>query len=96
MNEQKTYVPKSYARGRQTKTGEIIGLDFHAETLIAFIRENTNERGYIKFDVIPRKNPDEKNTHSISLNTWKPAGQPKAKPEGYSGQKPEPEDEPPF
>ncbi len=99
MSEKPTYVPKSYARARQTKFGEVLCLDFQAEALITFIRENTNERGYIKIDVVPRKTPDEKSTHSLVLNTWKPEGkreQPKAKPEGYSGQKPEMDDDVPF
>ena len=85
MNETKTqrqYVPKSKAKAVETSFGQVIKLGFDAEVLIGFITQNKNERGYINFDVTPRKQADDYgNTHSVVLNDWKPDANytPKAK-----------------
>lgn len=75
MNE-KTYVPKSSAKLRQTKIGDIITLGFNVAELVTFAQKHANEKGYINLDIVPRRTPDERNTHSVVLNDWKP--QPKA------------------
>ena len=71
MAEPKTYLPKSYVKAIKTQFGEILKLDVDAEALIAFAQQHKNERGYLKLDIVPRKNPDEKSTHSVCLNTYK-------------------------
>ena len=46
---------------------------FNVEKLIAFAQENANERGYVNFDITPRREVSERgDTHSISLDDWKP------------------------
>lgn len=97
MNEPRIYVPKSKAKAVQTKFGDVLRLGFHAESLIAFVRANANQAGYVNLDVVPRKATDEwGNTHSIVLNTWKPGDTPRP----ATTRKPtpnEPDDtEPPF
>ena len=75
MNErkQKVYVPKSKAKSQQTTFGDVIKLGFHADSLIAFIKEHQNDRGYINLDVVPRREVDQYgNSHSVQLNDWTP------------------------
>lgn len=74
MAEQKQYVPKC---GVKTVTfqdgGEMFKLNFHAETLINFVKANTNEKGYITFGMTERREPSQYgDTHSLWLDTWKP------------------------
>jgi hypothetical protein len=74
MNEKpiRAYVPKSNARVQKTNFGDILKLGFNAESLIDFIKQHTNDRGYINFDVMPRKETDQYgNSHSVVLNEWK-------------------------
>ena len=74
MAEPKTYVPKSGAKKIEFQTGgSLMKLNFHAETLIDFIKANANERGYINLCVTARRQPSERgDTHCIWLDTWKP------------------------
>lgn len=68
----KIYVKGVWAKSRQTSFGEVISLNCKAAELVAFIQANTDAGGWIKFDISPKRQPDEKTTHSVSLNTWKP------------------------
>lgn len=72
--EPKTYVPGSSARLKTFSNGKsILKLGFHAEKLIAFIREHTNERGYVNLGISERRQVSEhKDTHCVWLDTWKP------------------------
>lgn len=75
--KKKIYVPKSSARERtfKGKDGElvtILALSFKAEELYDFVTQNTNEKGYINFDVVRRKEPGQYgDTHSLILNDYK-------------------------
>ncbi len=98
---EKTYVPKCNAKSRTSPiVGEVICLDFNVEAMIEFLTKHQNERGYIKLDICRRKTPDERSTHSVTLNDWKPDPNrqaPAPKPTGYSGQKPvDDDDQVPF
>lgn len=67
------YVPKSSAKERTTSFGQIINLSFNAKELIDFVNANTNEKGYINLEVVPRKEVSSYgDTHSVKLNNWKP------------------------
>jgi len=78
MEEKKKviYVPKSTAKERTFKgtDGElvsVIAISFKAEDFYDFIAENTNEKGYINFDITKRKEVGTYgDTHSIVLNTY--------------------------
>ena len=72
MSEPKQYVPKCYATERETRFGPIISIDFNVEELIKFAQQNKTDRGYLKLTVAQKKNPDERSTHSVYLNDWKP------------------------
>lgn len=76
MAEQKTktYVPKSSAKLRKVSFGDVISLSFKSEDLIAFAKAHANDKGYLNLEILPRKTPsDYGDTHSVSLNDWKPA-----------------------
>ena len=67
------YVPKSQAKARETSFGVVIGLGFLASALIDFVKSNSNEKGYVNLDIVPRRTTDDfGNTHSVQLNQWKP------------------------
>lgn len=68
----KQYVPKCYATERQTKYGPMLSIDFNVEELLKFAQQHKTDRGYLKLTVSPKKNPDERSTHSVFLNDWKP------------------------
>ena len=71
------YVPRS--SGKEIifqKGGSLMTVNFHAESLIEFVKANANEKGYVTFKVNRRREPDERgNTHYLTLDTWKPKGQ---------------------
>lgn len=50
--------------------GEVYQLSAKSEEFIKFIKENTNPKGYINFDVNKQKNDQTK--LSVSLNTFEP------------------------
>jgi len=73
--EQKIYVPKSSAKQITfPKSGKtIIKLGLHAETMIAFIKANANEKGYINLGISERKSESQYgDTHCVWLDAWKP------------------------
>lgn len=68
-----TYVPKSSARARETKIGQVINLSFEATELGKFVRAHKNQKGYINLSLIPRKEQGKfGETHSIVLDTFEP------------------------
>ena len=72
MNE-KVYVPGATAKEVQGKFGSILKLGFRVEPLLEFIQQNTNENGFINFDVVGRKSAGKYGeTHSVILNDWQP------------------------
>lgn len=74
-NEQKVYVPKSSAREItfQQSGKTIIKLGFHVETMIDFLKQHANEKGYINLGISKRREPSEQgSTHCVWLDTWQP------------------------
>lgn len=70
----KTYLPKSNIKTRDTSFGPVLKLSCNGEALIAFVKEHTNERGYINFEIVERKEVGEYGeSHSIYLDDWKPS-----------------------
>jgi len=68
-----TYVPKCYARARNTQYGEMLNISFDAAALIEFVQANTNQRGEFKITVSKRREPSDKGvTHSVALDTFVP------------------------
>jgi hypothetical protein len=83
MSEQKTY----FGNGKEhvfNDGGSVIRLSFSAQDLQEMQR-NLNERGWINLNVNKRRTPSQYgDTHSISLDTWKP--QPQPQPQQYQQQ----------
>lgn len=72
-NEPKKYVPKSNAKKVQFAAGgSIIKCSFDAKELAEFVRQNQNSNGWITLVIAERREPTEKATHSIYLDTWQP------------------------
>lgn len=77
MNNEKIYVPGTYAKAKKFDNGgEILRLSLNAEKVIDFINKNKNDKGYITFNIGPKRTPDEKSTHYVALDTWKPSTAP--------------------
>ena len=110
MKQEKIYVPRTTAKEIKFQNGgSMIKLGFHADSLIEFIKANTNEKGYINITVSARREVGQHgDTHSVALDTWKPdqsrgapqqrpaqptANPPRPKPQSDST---EPEDDVPF
>lgn len=68
------YVPRSIAREKTFQNGgSILSVSFHAESLLAFIREHTNDRGYFNITIRKRREVGKHDeTHSVCLDTWTP------------------------
>ncbi len=76
MSTETIYVPGSFLKARQTNFGEVIGLDIRIDKEFAeFVKANKNDRGFLRLEIVPRKTPDEKNTHSLKVNNWVPTPQ---------------------
>jgi hypothetical protein len=105
MNETIIWVPR--ANGKEITFqdgGKLLKLNFHVETLIAFLKQHVNEKGYINIKVQRRKEVGKYGeTHSLSLDTWKPghaapATSPKTQQQGQAvnNAPPPEEDDVPF
>ena len=72
----KLYVPKSTAKertfkGKNDEVVTVLALSFKAEELYDFVASHTNEKGYINFDIVRRKEVGQYgDTHSIVLNDY--------------------------
>lgn len=72
MNTDKTYIPKTRAKERETSFGKVLNVSFDAKELIAFVQSHTNSRGYFNISLLPRRNPDDQQTHSVMWDSWEP------------------------
>lgn len=75
MNEQaKVYVPRSSAKQITFQSGKtIMKVSFHAQTMIDFLKQHANEKGYVNLGLSERKEPGKYgDTHCLWLDTWKP------------------------
>lgn len=76
----KKFVDGMWVKERKFDTGgSIIKLDCVADKLIAWLKANTNDRGYVNIVLSAKREPDEKSTHTAYLDEWKPNGQTAAK-----------------
>ena len=77
MTEPKIYVPKCSAKEHKFRDGgSIIKLGMHAETMITFLREHANEKGYVNLAIGKRREVGKYgDTHTVTLDTWKPSQQ---------------------
>jgi hypothetical protein len=74
QNTQKIYAPIT-AIERQTTAGQFFRMSFNAEKMKAWIDQHKNEKGYVNLDMGKRREVGKyKETHAITLNTWKPDG----------------------
>jgi hypothetical protein len=73
-DEKKIYWPRSGAKQIDfANGGNLLKLNFHVETAIAWLKEHANDRGYITVGVTRRRSVGERgDTHCIWLDTWKP------------------------
>ena len=68
------YLPGSSVKERQAPFGAVFKIGLNVDKAIEFLKANKNDRGYINFEMIPRKTPSDKGeTHSLRLDTWQPA-----------------------
>ena len=74
QTENKIYVPRSSAKQVTFPSGKsIIKLGFHVDTMIEFLKNNANEKGYVNLGVSERRQVGERgDTHCVWLDTWKP------------------------
>lgn len=97
---EKLYVPRSRAKERETPFGKVINVSFDAATLLEFIKAHTNSRGYFNITIVPRRKPDEHQTHSVVLDTWEPQNKEPLKEAHRAVERaiptPPPEEDPPF
>lgn len=77
MNEKKTYVPKCSAKEVMFESGHsIIKIGFHAATMIEFLKQHANAKGYVNLGISERKEPGQfGDTHTVWLDTWQPQRQ---------------------
>lgn len=69
---EKIYVPGVWAKQRTNSPFFQLTLNCKAADLVKFIHEHTDERGWIKFGISEMKQPKEKQSHSVWLDTWRP------------------------
>ena len=83
MSEQKQYLPGVWIREKQfANGGSVLNVSVKREAiaeLAKLLNEVAAESGWARLVISGRKTPDEKSTHSIYVDTWKPTGQAKAK-----------------
>ena len=80
------YANGVFVKEIQTKSGDsFLNIDFKSEEFLKFMRENTNEKGYLKISVKRSRTPNKYgNTHYAVLNTFVPKPNPQ-----YAGQRDE-------
>lgn len=104
MPEPKIYLKKVSAKEVQTQWGAVLKLGVHADTMIDFLNQHRNEKGYVNIAISPRKEVGQYgDTHSVTLDTWKPgqrrnapARQPAPEPPTQSAQPGDDSDSVPF
>ena len=77
----KTYIPKSSVKQVDFKNGgHLLRFSMHAETLVKFLLDQiengefVNDKGYLSMNISERRTASEwGDTHSASLDTWKPS-----------------------
>ena len=102
MADSKIYVPGLSLKTFKFPTGGAkLSVGIHVEKLIAFLNEHKNDRGYVNLDIVSRKQPSPYGeTHTATLNTWKPKPKQEAATEAPdiapSGANPDNPDDLPF
>lgn len=88
MSEQKIYVPKANAKKHIFQNGgSVIKIGFKSDALIDFVRQHTNDRGYINFVIAERREVGNYGeTHTVTLDTYKPKAASEPGTKGYSSQ----------
>ncbi|ANS03875.1 hypothetical protein [uncultured Mediterranean phage uvDeep-CGR2-AD3-C76] len=77
----KIYIPKSGVKQVDFKNGgHLLRFSVHAETLVKFLLDQiesgefVSDKGYLSMNISERRTPSEwGDTHSASLDTWKPS-----------------------
>ena len=70
----KIYVPGTSVKEFKFQDGgSVLRFSIKLDKFAPFVKENKNENGYINFNITQRQKPGEYgDTHSVSLDTWKP------------------------
>ena len=68
---EKIYINGIIVKERQTNFGPVIGVNIKVSEFIAEIAKH-GENDWVRLEISPRKTPTDKQTHSVSLDTWKP------------------------
>ena len=73
MNEEKIYAPIN-AKQVEFKSGKsILKLGINVDSLIVFLKDHRNEKGYVNLGISERKAVGKHGeTHTVWLDTWKP------------------------
>lgn len=68
----KIYVPGVFAKVADKKRWWELTINCKADELISFIEKHRDERGWIKFGITEKREPNEKSSHSVWLDQWRP------------------------
>ena len=88
MSEQnKQYLPGVWIREKQfSNGGSVLNVSVKRESipeLVKLLNAAAAETGWARLVIASRKNPDEKSTHSIFVDTWKPTKKADDEPLGF-------------
>lgn len=72
MSEPKQYLPGVWANLRTTPFWKLEVQCANASALVEFIKANTDARGRIHFCITQLREPKERQSHSVWLDTWRP------------------------
>lgn len=73
-NTKKVFVPGSFITEKTFDNGgSILKVGIAVDKFIEFIQANKKSNGYINLLIQARREPDERSTHTMTLDTWEPS-----------------------
>ena len=71
----KVWVPGINIKAKTTEYGEMLKVGIKVDTMVEFLQNNANEKGYVNLIIGSRRQVGTYGeTHSASLDTWTPDG----------------------
>lgn len=68
---EKIYINGIIVKERQTGFGSVIGVNIKVSEFKAELDKHS-DNDWVRLEISPRKTPTDKQTHSVSVDTWKP------------------------
>jgi len=68
---EKIYINGIIVKERQTGFGSVIGVNIKVSEFIEELKKHS-DKDWVNLNISPRKTPTDKQTHSVSVDTWKP------------------------